>query len=217
MKRIFYIIGIVTLPIIVLLQLDKCRRYHAPSEFDYVVNEDIDKDYFDPDVVLKYYQTALEAGTFARHCWKVDRLDVRRGDISDPDLQSKIRTYQAYLSSAKYLENKLLKSAAYKSQGLSNEDIQYIEENGLDMKTFRVHRLLNGRPGFGIGDVGSEVMEIQKLLQARGKTLQLDGVFDVETESVILDFQKENMLYPSGKAEEKTLLLLFQPDTVTRQ
>ncbi|GAB4408986.1 MAG: hypothetical protein OHK0039_12430 [Bacteroidia bacterium] len=69
MKRLFYLTVIIVLPILAFFQFDKYRRFHPPSEYSYAPHKGIDLQYHDPEVLLRYYQLATEADTYARHIW----------------------------------------------------------------------------------------------------------------------------------------------------
>lgn len=76
-------------------------------------------------------------------------------------------------------------------------------QKGLTLAQFRAGKrptipALKARGYLGIGDDGSEVMEMQKLANTKGAKLEVDGVFGEGTRNWLLVFQKNNKLTPDG-------------------
>jgi peptidoglycan hydrolase-like protein with peptidoglycan-binding domain len=63
-----------------------------------------------------------------------------------------------------------------------------------------------------IGSKGSAVWELQKLLTAQGYEIPVDGVFSIETDKALKDFQRINNVFPSGITDEETIRILIAKD-----
>ncbi len=215
MKRLFYIFVSVALVLILFFQYDSYRRFHPPSEYQYPVSDSIDINYHDPSILLEYYSTAELCGTFARACWRNHKIDVKRSSPNDPEASSKVQQYALYLSKARFLEQKLIQSSIWKREGLNNEEIKLIEISGANPSMHRIHQWLQDSKGLENNDHGAAVYELQRLLAAQGQSLPIDGYFAQETERAVKDFQTSEGLYPTGIADDLTLLHLFKlSDTI---
>jgi Putative peptidoglycan binding domain len=210
MKRLFYLVTIISLPLIVFFEYDRYRRFHPPSEYGWPVHADIDPDYHDPEAVKRYIELGEGAASYARYIWKKQGIDVKRENPSDPEAKAYADTYRRYLASARHLEQKLLQSADLKKRGFSNEQIRRIEQEGISPETLQIKELTENKVLSVIGDEGPLVFEIQTLLKKRGLNLPVDGIFRDETDRAIRLFQQEQSLYPSGKMDERTFRRLLQ-------
>lgn len=54
------------------------------------------------------------------------------------------------------------------------------------------------------GDSGAAVVELQKLLNAKGAKLIVDGIFGAGTQTAVINFQRSNNLLADGIAGAKT-------------
>ena len=54
------------------------------------------------------------------------------------------------------------------------------------------------------------VFEIQKLLNKKGYSVQIDGMYRKETTEAIKSFEQKNNFYPDGKIDLLTLKTLLQ-------
>lgn len=210
MKRIFYLVIIIGLPILIFFQYDRYRRFHPPQDYAFPLNDSIDVHYHDPEMVLKYYETAEQCATYARYCWREARVDVLRHDPYDPEHGDLVRRYQQMTSLARFLEGKLLASARLKAQGFSPADIREWEQQGISPTLFRVLQQTGPYPFIQVGEEGSAVMAIQRLLKARGRPLQVDGIFDQETQSAIIQAQEGLGLEVNGVVDRSMLEALTQ-------
>ena len=205
MKRLFYLIVIITLPILVFFQWSKYRRFHPPSEYAYPVSEAIDAQYHDPAVVLQYYQAAEATGTYARYCWRKHRIDVKFPNLEDPEEAAKVQIYQQHLATAQALEKRLVQSATWKTQGLSQLEIQTLERTGMTADDLHIQKLLGGDKLVRFGEESPSVWQIQKLLIDKGYNIRLDGIFDQETLSALNAFQATDSLPQTYGVDEDVL------------
>lgn len=209
MKRLLTIVILLGVISYIVVQYLKDRRFNPPSSYDYPISETIDKQYFDSLAIKQYYKNALEVGSYARSLWNNDGIDVRHMDREDFKSTQATEYYELLWATTKMLENKLQYSAEKKKEGYTNSQIKMLVEQGLtpeEIKYEENKRFL----GLGIGANGQEAMELQQMLNAKGDSLIVDGIFNTITRFRLREFQKKNNLYPSGTIDEKTLKALLK-------
>lgn len=205
MKRLFYLVCIIGLPLIGFFQYDNYRRHHPESVYAYPVSDSIDNDYHDPDKVLRYYQLTEEIGAYGRYCYKEHGVDVLRADNTDPEAGPLATRYQQLVAAARHLESKLEHSAELKAQGLHNEAI-FAQEQGL---TFSSMDANEDQVLARINDQGPIIEAVQQKLAEKGMQLLVDGLFRAETEQKIREFQQQVGLTPTGLLDIKTFRQLW--------
>ncbi|MEO1416618.1 MAG: peptidoglycan-binding protein [Bacteroidota bacterium] len=213
MKRLFYLIVIIGLPVIAYFQFENYRALHPPEDYTLAPNPEIDASYHDPQVVLSYYTLLQQAKSFAGSCWENDRLNVKTSDPIDPDHQALMARYHQYIATAQHLEQKLIQSAKWKKEGFSNAAIQKMETQD------PMQRILEQWKGNSIevatkGEKNELIFKVQEKLNTLGITMPIDGVFDTETETGITTFQNQKGLFPSGKIDMITFRTLFENQSV---
>lgn len=219
MKRLFYLVIIITLPLIAFFEIWSYYKHNVSADYDYEVNESIDPNYHNPEVVSRYYLNAKEVGNYARHIWKEHRVDVKMADMTDPEEKEFGRTYNSLIASAKHLENKLLKSAEQKEKGMSNEEIARWEKgmqssqpatpSQASASTSQLSTDIN--PIIAqIGDNSATVREIQDRLYKKGNEIRIDGIFREETKQAVAAFQKKRKLPETGIVDIETFLKLMK-------
>lgn len=209
MKRLLVIVILIGIITYITVQYLKDRRFNPPSAYDYELSENIDTDFYDPEVLKNYYKTALEVGSYARSLWRNDQIDVRFIDNENFESTRATQVYNEMIATAKMLQAKLELSAQLKSQGYSNDEVQmYFEQNLTpeDLKIRDNYYLF----GLKIGSKGASVWELQKLLNVNSDSIPQDGIFNLITTNRLKDFQKNNGLFPSGEVDEKTLKALIK-------
>ncbi|MGK0413384.1 MAG: hypothetical protein ACJA1B_001587 [Polaribacter sp.] len=104
-----------------------------------------------------------------------------------------------------------------KEKGLSNIEIKFIEDNGIDLKTFRkrnkyekIKSLFSSDVKLYNGEKNAIIYEVQKELNNNGANLTLDGVYRVETLNAIKRFEEQNNLLADGYLNVLTLEMMFQ-------
>lgn len=208
MKRLLTIVILLGVISYIAVQYLKDRRFNPPAAYDYTISDAIDKDYYDQLVVKDYYKTALEVGSYARSLWNNDGIDVRFMDKENFESTEATDYYELLEASAMMLENKLLKSADFKKQGYNNDEIKMLEKgiSPEDIEFMHKEHLL----GLAIGSNGNDAMELQRMLNAKGDSIPVDGIFNTITRYRLRVFQTENGLFPSGEVDKKTLKALLK-------
>jgi len=208
MKRLFAFFVVVTLGSILYFEVKNYRKFSYPNNYDYSLKtKEIDVNYYDSKLLLEYYELASKIGTFARTQWSNFDIDVLTPE-ENTQAQNAAQNYQMMLARLKFIESKLLQSQKLKSQGLDNEAIAYIFSKGISEKNYQLHRLLQNKV-FKKGDEDATIWEVQKIINTKGKTIRIDGIFNEETEQAIKDIQKEKNVYPSGLLDADFLRLIL--------
>ncbi len=208
MKKLAYLIIIISLPLLVFFQYRSYVRFNPPNSFGFVPSDGIDTDYHDAALLKTYYQLVYEIPAFARSQWSNKGIDVRYPE-DDPDEIEAAAYYNKQLVMVNLIEEKLKKSYSLKQQGFSNIAIRKMEEEGLSIQEYR---LLHTADLVGIknGDRSSAVWELQKHLLKHGYDIPKDGIFDVKTEDALKDLQSKNDQFPSGIVDKRILPLLIK-------
>lgn len=206
MKRLFYLLAIVVLPIVAWVEIDRYRRLHAPGDYAYAIPDSLDWDYHDPELLISFLQSASQAEAYARGTWREHKIDVLRPSPRDAEAQFHARTYAAYRAAAQVLEQKLLRAARLKRQGWTQAQIRQWESDS----TREILELLTNNPVIAeLGQKSPLVYEVQRLLARKGYTLPIDGNFQEITRTALLQYQSDHQLYPSGLLDRYTLHHLF--------
>lgn len=220
-KKLFFVLIVLVAPYWGYLQYIQYIRFKAPSDYDYKVNEGIDKNYHNPETVKQFYQAVYEVGNIARNCWYENQIDVRMFDGGDSRYALSIAKYHQAKASAAFLEQKLLNSAAFKKAGFGSEDIRYAEELGATLDQYPLaiakHKAQKWTNGvLQSGDNNAEVLFIQKILAGFGKELPTDGFYENITKAKVAEFQKESGLYANGVVNDITLAMMIQKSVLKK-
>ncbi|MEL7145141.1 MAG: peptidoglycan-binding domain-containing protein [Bacteroidota bacterium] len=210
MKKLFYIIVIIGIPVIIFFQFQNWRKFSPPNQYDYQLSDKIDIDYFDPDAVKTYYQNAQEIGSFARATWHTYGIDVRNFDQTDEQSVSKAAYYNLLVSQTKQLEKQLEMSQSYKSDGYSNAEIRQIITTGIKPEDLKRQQKMQQLFDLQFGDLSQEVYILQKILSEKGYTTPVDGNFRSSTRETLQQFQTDNNLAPTGRTDKQTLESLLK-------
>lgn len=212
MKRLFQILVVVALLVILFFEYRSYQRHRAPDAYGYAVDSTIDWHYHNPDLVKQYLFSAEEVGHYGRYAWSRHGVDVLNDSPTDPESKELIQKYQSILASTQYLESILRKSAAWKAQGISNEEIYALEQGHHTIQNEELEKFIDNPILARPSDQGSLVFEIQKRLAKKGIDLPIDGIYKIETEIGVRTFQEKESLYPSGVVDRLTLARLFNQE-----
>ena len=192
------------------------KRYNSP-EVNYKTDKDLDINYHNKEVVLNYYEAVEALDTYTMLQWSANDIDVRTPEDDDVETKSAVEIYAKKLAKVKYYESILENSAKLKEEGLSNTAIQFIEENGIDIETYtqnqkfnKIKNLFNPKDKLYNGYKNAIIYEVQKRLTALGDSIQVDGIYRVETFNAIKKFEEKNNLLADGLLDELTIDLMFQ-------
>jgi murein L,D-transpeptidase YcbB/YkuD len=209
MKRIIVLFFVVATMFLLYFQYAKYRKFSYPNEYDYIINtKEIDVNYHKPELVQEYFEKAVRLGNFAREQWSNYEIDVRSPE-NTPQAQNAAKLYEQMLARVKYLEAKLIASQKLKSQGYDNQAIALIEEKQIAPENLKVFLLIDGKI-FKKGDENKAIWEIQKLINQKGIKIQVDGIFNDETERAVKTIQEQAGNFPSGIMDEDFVKLLLK-------
>ena len=219
MKQIIIALLAIILIILGFNLYSNYKRFHSP-ESDYVSNQKIDLKYYDAVTLQNYYQAIEDANSYVKMAWANDDVDVRNPEDDDDDTKAIVSGYTKKLGIIKLYEEKLVQSAKMKNEGLNDKDVIAFEESGCKPKEynefikrkFLVETFTSNPEKYSlkIGDYGSFIFELQKLLVKKGYTIPVDGVFRDITLKAIGQFEQKNNLLPDGKIDAITLNYLMQ-------
>ena len=192
------------------------KRYENISRFDYRPKDNIDYAYFDQSSLHAYLENCNKLTDIAKTLWLKSGVDVNTAQSGPGEIQSKINKYKSLLSYTKILEAKLTESKDMKDQGLGNEVIELVLDKGLTIGAVENQRdkqagyeFLKGK-NTSARSPQNEIWEMQKLLNANDYNLNINGIYDVATDSALLDFQRSNNLFPSHVCDDITLKKLSE-------
>jgi len=208
MKNLLYLVLIICLPTIAIFQFLNWRKFNPPSDYTQEVSQSIDPNYHDENLLLSYFENLQNASTYARHCWKEHRIDVKSDKPHSPNQGEYIQTYQQYISNAEMAKLRLEQSAKWKSEGFSNEDIIMMEKEGNGLPP-NLQQLRYTKVFAQEGDKNELVFQVQKALLEQGYEMPIDGWFKTETSDALITYQQEKGLFPSGKIDKQTIDSLF--------
>ncbi|TVZ55912.1 putative peptidoglycan binding protein [Lutibacter sp. Hel_I_33_5] len=192
------------------------KRYHT-EEVNYKTAKKIDADYHNKEVLLKYYEAIEDINSFVKMEWTANDIDVRTPEDDDAETQRAIKNYSKKIAKIKFYEDILENSLQLKEKGLSNKDIKFLEETGLDYKSHqknlkfdKIKGLYNSEIKIYNGRKSPLTFEVQKQLTKLGYTLDIDGAYRQETINAVKDFETKNNLLSDGLLDVITLEKLFE-------
>lgn len=216
MKQIIIFLLILIVAIIGYGKYNDYNRYNSP-EVDYKSEKNIDINYHNKETVLNYYNSIEDLNSFIILQWTANNIDVRTPEDDDLDTKDALKKYSEKLAEINYYEAILEKSFKLKEKGLTNKEIQFIEQNGIDIETYnqklridKIKKLYNTNVKLYNGSKNAIIYEVQKELNKKGYKIQIDGVYRIETFNAIKSFEEKNNLLADGYLDDLTLEMMFQ-------
>lgn len=208
MKKINIAVIVLVVLALAYNQYANYKRFHPPANYLIKANENIDPNYFDQSTVKNYYGAVEKANAYAIEKWSEGRINVQHPSRNNEKTQAAVSQYRQLIADANYYEAKLLQSAEWKKQGLSNEQIKSAVNKGVDGKDIgdvldeyeykkTVSDFLNHQ-NLQRGMENQSVMICQKMLVAQGFEIPIDGIFNSITEDAVKQFQDKNALMKNG-------------------
>jgi hypothetical protein len=192
------------------------KRYNSPN-VDYKTDKKLDFEYHNQELVINYHKAVEDLNSFIMLQWTANDIDVRTPEEENLETKLALKKYANKLATIKYFETKLEKSAALKEKGISNSEIKFLEETGTDLKTYKhsqeiakIKSMFNENEKMIYGHKSALIFEVQKKLLANGITLQVDGLYKIETLNAIKTFEEKNNLFADGFLDVLTLDALFK-------
>ena len=200
----------------ILHRYQQHRRYENISRFDYFSQDSIDYNYYDQSALRTYLENCQALTDLAKGLWLKDGIDIAITTQAYGEAQSRINRYNRLLRYTRSIEDKLVQSQDMKDQGMTNEDIKIILDKDITIGAVENEKdkmasydYLKGK-NISSSSKPNEIWELQKLLNANDYNLTINGIYDAATDSALLDFQKENNIYPSHSCDDITLRKLAE-------
>ncbi len=208
MKKLLNVFVLIAIIIFIISKVREYNRYNIGSDYDYQINNEVDVTYHDPIFLQKYYSLCHEIGTFARTIWYNEGIDVKFPDKNNSSSISASKNYYQMITSANYYESILKNSNQIKKQGFSNEEVKFAEQKGLNALGLNCYFFLGNITK--INDSNQSIWLVQKLLNKKNFAIKEDGIFNVETQNAVTEFQKKNNLYISKTIDIQTIKKLTE-------
>jgi len=197
-------------------QYTQYKRFNSP-DVDYKKSKEIDLAYYNQETVINYYKATEDLNSFVKMQWTVNDIDVRTPEDDTEETKLAVTKYADKLATIKYYESKLEKSAALKTKGLSNKEIQFLENSGTDLETYnkstlikKIKSMFNADIVMFYGYKSALIFETQKKLNQEGFNIKTDGIYKIETFNAIKKFEERNDLFVDGVLDVLTLDTLFK-------
>lgn len=216
MKQIIIFLLVIILALISYGKYNQFKRYNAP-EVNYTTDTKIDKTYYNRELLLNYHEAIEDLNSYVMLQWTANDIDVRTPEDDDIETKNATEIYAKKLGKVKFYEQILNTSYNLKQKGLSNKEVQFLEKEGLDLETYKtkakfetIKNLFNKNTNLYNGEKNAIIYEVQKRLKSLGYSLELDGVYRVETLNAIKSFEEKQNLLADGYLDELTIELLFK-------
>ncbi|UOB19270.1 peptidoglycan-binding domain-containing protein [Abyssalbus ytuae] len=221
MKQIIIFLLVVIISIMGYNLYKKHKRF-TPPEYEYKISEKIDLNYFNQTFLLHYYQQVEKLNGYVITQWANNGIDVRNPGNDDETIKSAVNEYASLLGKVKFYEEKLIQSSNLKKEGLNNDNIRIMEEQGISPENYKkkqetqnnilsstilkeLFKNNNNNKNIGLGAQGPMVFELQKILVKKGYEMPIDGIYKAATYEAVKAFEEKNSLYPDGRLDILTL------------
>tara|TARA_R110002126_G_scaffold142546_4_gene288434 strand:- start:20448 stop:21098 length:651 start_codon:yes stop_codon:yes gene_type:complete len=216
MKQIIILLLIIIASIIGYGKYSDYKRYNAP-EVNYRTEAQIDVAYHNQVLLLNYNEAIEDLNGFVMLQWTANEIDVRTPEDDNLESKNAVEKYAKKLAKVRYYQAILENSLQLKEKGLSNTQIKFIEEKGIDLETYhrklkyeKIKSLLTTDIKLYNGSKNAIIYEVQKELNNKGYQLTIDGVYRIETLNAIKKFEESNNLLADGLLDDLTVEMIFQ-------
>ena len=216
MKQIIIFLLIIILALVGYGKYSQYKRYNSP-EVNYSTDVKIDETYYNREFLLNYHEAIEDLNSYVMLQWTANDIDVRTPEDDDIETKNAVETYAKKLAKVKFYEQILNTSYNLKQKGLSNKEVQFLEENGLSLETYNtknkietIKKLFNKNTNLYNGEKNAIIYEIQKRLNTLGYSIQIDGVYRIETLNAIKSFEEKHNVLADGYLDDLTLELMFE-------
>jgi hypothetical protein len=192
------------------------KRYNLP-DVNYETDKNIDTSYHNKELLYNYYEAIKNLESYIMMQWSANEIDLRTPEDDDIETKNALETYAKKLAKVNYYEAILENSFLLKDKGLTNDEIKFIEEKGIDIATYKrklkndkIKILFNPDKNIYNGSKNTIIYEVQKELNNRGHKIQMDGIYRVETLNAIKKFEEKHHLFADGLLDELTIEMMFE-------
>ncbi len=180
------------------------HRFHPPN-YHYVAEVEVPENHPDKSLLLDYYEAVEKLNGYVITQWSANGIDVRNPEDDHDATKAAILEYASKLATVKYFEGQFFenntKVETPKELSAQEKRKQLIE------KMFYINPLANE---FKLGEKSALIYEVQRILIEKGDTIQHDGLYRLETQTALKDFEAKNGLFPDGKLDALTLEVLLK-------
>jgi hypothetical protein len=216
LKSVFIVLALFAIGTVAYHKYSEYKRYQNISRFDYLPGDSIDYAYYDQAVLNTYLANCNKLSDLAKAIWLDGGIDIHANQTGHGKVRSEINQYKSLLKYTNLLEDRLSESKDLKDQGLSNDVIEMVLDKGITVGAVENEKdkiagydFLKGK-NVSLHSPPNEIWELQKLLNANDYNISINGVFDLATDSALLDFQRTGNLYPSHVCDDLTLRKLTE-------
>lgn len=203
MKQIIIVLLIAILGLIGYNTYKKHKRFSL-SEYEYKIPDGLNLANADKAVALNYLNAVEAVNGYVITQWSANKIDVRNPKNDKAVTLAAVDVYRAKLANVAYFENLLKqpnKKAKFKKLTVEEEKKMLIK------KYFYANPEANQ---LRLGDQNALVYEVQRMLNAHGDSIELDGLYRAETLNALKAFEEKNGLFPDGKLDVITLEYLMR-------
>jgi hypothetical protein len=216
MKQLIIFLLIVIVALIGYGKYSQYKRYNSP-EINYKTDKKLDIAYHNQELVLNYYEAIENLDSYIMLQWSANDIDVRTPKEDNIETRNAVDTYAKKVAKVKYYESILENSLQLKAKGLSNKEVKFLEETGIDIETYqkkesfaKIKSLFDPNINLYKGETNAIIYEVQKRLNELGYLIKIDGVYRIETLEAIKAFEEKNNLLPDGFIDVLSLELMFK-------
>ncbi|WP_026777552.1 peptidoglycan-binding protein [Polaribacter sp. Hel_I_88] len=192
------------------------KRYNS-TEIKYQTDKNIDVSYHNQELLMNYYEAVEALDSYIMLQWSANEIDVRVPEEDDIETKVALENYAKKLAKVHYYEAILENSTKLKEKGLDNSEVKFLENQGIDLKTYKrklkyskIKNLFNSNVKLYNGEKNAIIFEVQKELNRKGDSITVDGVYRFETLNAIKDFEQKNNLLADGYLDDLTLEMIFE-------
>jgi len=192
------------------------KRYNS-TEIKYQTDKNIDVSYHNQELLMNYYEAVEALDSYIMLQWSANEIDVRTPEEDDIETKVAVENYAKKLAKVHYYEAILENSTKLKEKGLDNSEVKFLENQGIDLKTYKrklkyskIKNLFNSNVKLYNGEKNAIIFEVQKELNRKGDSITVDGVYRFETLNAIKDFEQKNNLLADGYLDDLTLEMIFE-------
>lgn len=216
MKQIIILLLIIIASFIGYGKYEQHQRFNTPK-VNYKTDASLDINYYNKDIVYRYYNAIEDLNSFVMLQNSANNIDVRKPEDDDEKTKAAVKIYADKLAKIKYYEAFLAQSNALKQQNLTNADIKDLETKGIALATQnkiqeinKIKSLFDANKKINYGQKSALIYEVQKILVAKGFEIKVDGIYKIETQNAIKNFESKNNLFADGELDTLTLDALFK-------
>ena len=213
---------------LILIAIVGCFAYNTYADYQrfkpvnthYVTPKNIDLNYQDKEVSMKYFEAIERLNTHIQSQWSVHQIDVRNPEKDNPQTQQALATLSQLKGKINYYENILKTAYSLKNEGLTPLEITTLINAGYshasDQNKIANHKqkvILTTYITNAPQEISNDkvlVFEAQKMLSTQGYNLLVDGVNATATQEAIKLFEIKHNLLPDGILDKLTLLTLVE-------